>query len=339
MSVTRRVVLVGFGSVGRGFAELVRDHGERIRGETGCAVQIVGIATRRWCCYAPEGLPLAAMLDGAAAGEFERLPHRQHWSAAELVAHADADVLAEVSPTDLTTAEPATGLIRAAFARGLHVVTANKGPVALYGPALRQEAAAQGVSFGYEGSVMAGTPALRLGWSALAGSGIRRVRGIVNGTTNYILSQMDSGAEYQHALAEAQQLGYAETDPTGDVEGYDAAGKAVILANMLLGGALTLADVQRTGISALTSADVAEAHAAGERWKLIAEVARTDQGIRASVAPARLPTSHPLAGVSGATNAITYTTDVLGDVTLIGPGAGGTATGFALLSDILAIRE
>jgi homoserine dehydrogenase len=138
-------------------------------------------------------------------------------------------------------------------------------------------------------------------------------------------------------LAEAQRLGYAEADPSGDVDGHDAAGKAVILANVLLGAKLTPADVERQGISGITRDMVAAAGAAGQRWKLIARVWRDGQQVRASVQPTRLPISHPLAGVAGAMNALTVSVEWLGEVTLIGPGAGGNATGFALLSDILAI--
>lgn len=186
---------------------------------------------------------------------------------------------------------------------------------------------------------MSGTPALRLGMELLGGAGIRRVQGILNGTTNYILTQMESGAAYEAALAEAQAKGYAEADPSGDVEGHDAAGKVVILANLLLGLPLTMEDVACEGITGLTPEDIRAAQEAGERWKLIGLVERTDEGHRASVKPTRLPLAHPLASVSGATNAITYTTDLLGDVTLVGPGAGRVETGYALLGDVLGIHR
>ncbi|GAB4215571.1 MAG: homoserine dehydrogenase [Roseiflexaceae bacterium] len=335
MTTTYRLVMIGFGSVGQGFAQILQRRAAWLEEQYGVALRLVGVGTRSWCSYDPAGLVPGALLD-AAAGRGQP-PAPQAWSPLELVARAEADVLVEVSSTDLGTGEPATSHIRTAFGRGMHVVTANKGPIALHGRALLAEAVAAGRSLGFEGTVMSGTPALRLGWSALAGSDLRAVRGIVNGTTNYILSQMDGGAPYAEALAEAQRLGYAETDPTGDVEGHDAAGKAVILANMLLGGALRPGDVEREGITRLTPADIAAAHAAGERWKLLAHVAREGGRVTASVRPVRLPASHPLASVGGATNALTFDTDLLGEVTLIGPGAGGVATGFALLSDILAL--
>ncbi|MBC8160285.1 MAG: homoserine dehydrogenase [Roseiflexaceae bacterium] len=338
MANTMRVIQIGFGSVGRGFVEILqRKHGW-LEQQYGTSISLVGVATRSWCSYDPSGIDLAVLRRAAELGDLEAIPARQPWTPAQLIQQAEAEVLAEVSPTDLSSAEPALSYMRAAFARGLHVVTANKGPVALHGPQLLAEARERGLSFGYEGTVMAGTPALRLGWSALAGCELREVRGIVNGTTNYMLTQMETGMAYAEALAEAQRLGYAESDPAGDVEGYDAAAKAAILATMLLGGSVRPDDVERSGITGLTPSDIATAAAAGERWKLIARVTRAPDGsVRASVAPMRVPITHPLASVAGATNALTYTTDLLGDVTLIGPGAGGVATGFALLTDVLAI--
>ncbi len=245
----------------------------------------------------------------------------------------------------MQTGQPAIDHVKAAFESGKHAVLTNKGPVALAFRKLAELAAAKGVQFRFEGTVMSGTPTIRLAQQALAGCDICEIKGILNGTTNYILTQMESGQSYAAALAEAQRLGYAEADPTADVEGWDAAGKVVILANVLLGGDLRVANVDRTGISRLTLADVEAAKAAGERWKLIARVgARPSlQGgvsrpqIKASVRPTRLPHSHPLAGVSGAVNACTFSTDLLGDVTLVVPGAGRMETGYAVLGDLLDI--
>lgn len=336
MPRTYRVIMIGFGSVGRGFAQIIQRKQAWLEAQHGVTITIVGIATRSNCLYDQAGIDLVALLEAYERGA-TILPSTQPWSPAELIAHSQADLLVEVSPTDLATAEPATSYIRAAIACGMHVITANKGPVALHGPELRALATERGLGFGYEATVMAGTPALRLGWGALAGCELHELRGIVNGTTNYMLSQMEHGMTYEAALAEAQRLGYAETDPTGDVEGFDAAAKAAILATMLMGGNLRPDDVQRVGITKLTPENIATAAAANERWKLIARVTKTPAGISASVEPTRVPITHVLASVGGATNALTYTTDLLGDVTLIGPGAGGVATGFALLADILAL--
>ena len=337
---TYRLAMIGFGSVGQGFVQILQRRADWLEERYGVTLSIVGVATRRaGGIYNPNGLDPAALFQAAEQNDLGWLDGTRLADPQMFIEQVEADVLMEVSSTDLDTGEPATGYIRTAFRRGMHVVTANKGPIALHGRALLHEARAAGVQLGYEGTVMSGTPALRLGWSDLAGCELRAARGILNGTTNYILTQMENGLPYADALAEAQRLGYAETDPTGDVEGHDAAGKAVILANMLFGANLRPADVPRTGITGITSDDVAAAQAAGERWKLIAHVQRDGDVVTASVQPMRLPTSHPLVGVGGATNAITFTTDLLGDVTLIGPGAGGVATGFALLSDILALGD
>ena len=182
---------------------------------------------------------------------------------------------------------------------------------------------------------MAGTPSLRLALQALAGCEISEARGIINGTTNYILTQMEGGMSYTDALGQAQTLGYAEADPTADVDGWDAAGKALILAAALFGKQLRLSDMEVKGISSISADDVAAASAAGERWKLIAHV--TPKG--ASVQPTRIPIGHPLAGVSGGTNAVTFKTDLLGEITLVGAGAGRKQTGFALLADLLDLQR
>jgi homoserine dehydrogenase len=335
-----RLALIGFGSAGQGLAQILRDHGDSLARRYGVELRIVAICTQsRGSLYEANGLDPAALLDAIKRdGHLRNLSQQRGWSPFDMIEQADADVLVELSPTDLTTGEPATSHMRAALGRGMHAITANKGPIALHLTELRRLASDAQLYLGYEGTVMSGTPALRLGWSDLAGCEILELRGIVNGTTNYILTQMEGGMSYADALAEAQRLGYAEANPTGDVEGYDAAAKAIILANVLMDARLGLADVERAGITTLTRDTLEAARASGERWKLIARVWRDGPKVRASVQPTRLPLSHPLASAGGATNALTLTTDLLGDVTLIGPGAGGAATGFAIISDILALH-
>jgi homoserine dehydrogenase len=339
-TTTYRLALIGFGAVGQGLAQILRYHSDWLAQRYGVALRIVAVYTRgRGSLYNPAGLDPADLLEEIArVGHLHDLPAHSDHDPLEIIERSGADVLVEVSPTNLTTGEPATQYIQAAIARGMHVVTANKGPMALRFADLRRLANEAGVYFGFEGTVMSGTPALRMAWSDLAGCELIELSGIVNGTTNYILTQMEQGKSYADALAEAQQLGYAEADPSGDVEGHDAAAKALILANVVMDADLGLDSVECTGITGLTPEMIAAAAAAGERWKLLARVWREGERVCASVAPARLPLSHPLANVGGVTNAITFTTDLLGDVTLIGPGAGGVATGFALLSDILAMH-
>jgi homoserine dehydrogenase len=220
-----------------------------------------------------------------------------------------------------------------------HVVTANKGPLVVAYRELADQAAARGLQFRFEGTVMGGTPTIVLGLEALAAANVRSVRGIVNGTTNFILTRMETGEPYAAALHKAQQMGYAEADPTADVDGWDAAAKAVILANTLMGGDLRMGDVDRTGIRGITAQMVAEAGSAGERWKLVAQVKRDGGRLTARVCPTRVSSGDPLAWIEGGMNALTYSTEAIGDVTLIGGGAGGRATGFAILNDLLKIHQ
>jgi len=337
-----RLALIGFGNVGQGFAEILRDRGDGLASQFDIELKIVAVSDPlKGSIYQPDGFSPAALLETAQAGNsLETLQATARgWDAQRTIAESNADAIVELSYTDLKTGEPATSHIRQALQRGLHAVTTNKGPIALHYPELHALAREKGVQIGIEGTVMSGTPTLRLGTELLAGAGLSQVRGIVNGTTNYILTQMESGAPYADALAEAQARGYAEADPTGDVEGFDAAGKVVILANVLMNAAITMDDVDRQGITKLTPEDITSARAEGERWKLIASVEQTDGGVKASVRPTRLPVTHPLASVSGPTNAVTFSTALLGDVTLIGPGAGRLATGYAILADLLAIAR
>lgn len=334
-----RILLNGLGNVGQGLVALLRDRQAALRAQYGFEPRLVGVVTRtRGALYHPDGLDTAQLLSAAERGALAAYPAveglRRDLSAADILA-LGVDALVEASPTDLHTGQPALDLCLLALRHGAHVVTANKGPVAVAYPQLMQTARDHGRRVLYEGTVMAGTPSLRLAQEALAGCVITRARGIVNGTTNYILTRMEAGMDYASALAEAQALGYAEADPTADVDGWDAAGKVLILSAALFGRPLALADMAVSGIRHLTRDDIARAAVEGERWKLIAEV--TPAGGR--VEAVRLPLGDPLAGVAGATNAITYETDLLGAVTLIGAGAGRRETGFALLADLLALHR
>jgi homoserine dehydrogenase len=339
---TYRLAIIGFGNVGQGFTQILRDEGAELAQQYGARFQIVAVSDLlKGSVHDPKGLDPAALLDAiAASGKLERLtaPDRG-WNAIETIEWSKADILIELSYTDLKTGEPAITHLRRALELGKHVVTTNKGPIALQYPELKALAEKNHVEIGAEGTVMSGTPSLRMAQELLAAARIRQIQGIVNGTTNYILTQMEAGATYADALKDAQAKGYAEADPTGDVEGFDAAGKVVIMANLLMGQSLTLADVDRKGITSLTLDDIAQAKAAGERWKLIGRVEAIGDKITASVQPTRLPINHPLASVSGATNAITFSTDLLGDVTLVGPGAGRIETGYAIVGDLLAIHR
>ncbi|MDR3573617.1 MAG: homoserine dehydrogenase [Anaerolineaceae bacterium] len=337
-----RVAMIGFGNVGQGFVQILRDHGEQLAHQYDVQITVVAISDiQKGSLYNASGLDPAALLKAVATtGKIDSVSAPHHgWDALRTINDTASDTILELSYTDLKTGEPAFTHLSHAIKAGKHVVTSNKGPIALHYPELKALADANHVQIGIEGTVMSGTPSLHLGSEFLSAAGIVCIQGIINGTTNYILTQMEAGSSYSAALAEAQAAGYAEADPTGDVEGYDAAGKTVILANLLMGGCLKMEDIDRTGITQLTPQDITDAQSKDERWKLIAKVECSDGKVTGSVRPTRLSTSHPLASVSGATNAITFTTQLLGDITLVGPGAGRLETGYALLTDLLAMHK
>jgi len=255
----------------------------------------------------------------------------------EMIREAEADVLLEATYTDIKTGEPATSHIRTALEKGMHVTTTNKGPLALFYQDLSALALTANVRFLFEGTVMSGTPVLNLLRETLAGSDIQEIKGILNGTTNYILTRMEGGLSYKDALDKAQELGYAEAVPDADVLGWDALAKVTILARVVFGAAGNPFDYPCEGITKITAGAIAEAKDQGKRYKLIGKVWKEGSIVRASVQPEEVDLTHPLAGVMGATNALTITTDTLGDVTVVGPGAGRTETGYSLLIDLLKI--
>lgn len=322
-----RIALIGCGNVGKGFLSLLESRQNTLAEDYGFQPVITTILTRSGSAHDPTGLPLGAGLKlGPVSISFE--------AALEV-----CDTIVELTPTDVLTGGPGLVHIRAALEAGRDVVTANKGPLVVAYRELDSLAQRKGCHFRFEGTVMGGTPCMVLGLETLKAAGVKSVRGIVNGTTNFILTTMEAGGSYADALKTAQDLGYAEADPTGDVDGWDAAAKAVILANTLMGGDLRINDVDRQGITGISAANIAEARTAGERWKLIAQAAVEGGALKASVQPRRVKLNDPLALVGGGMNALTFSTEAIGDVTLMGAGAGGGATGFAVLSDLLKIHK
>ena len=339
---TYRLALIGFGNVGQGLATILRDYGPTIAAQHGADYRIVAVNTaRKGRVYNPDGLDPDQLLQNC--GVNQRLDNitapYTGWTVEQVIRESNAEVIIEMTSSDLLTGQPATDYIRAAIAQDRHVVTTNKGPIGLFYPELSAMAAERGVRLGVEGTVMGGTPVLRVGRELLAAAGVERIQGILNGTTNYILTRMADGETYEAALREAQKKGYAEANPSADVDGYDAAIKIVILTNLLLGIPLKLENVEREGIGNLTTRDIVRAQQVGEVWKLVAWVERSPDMVKASVRPIRLPATHPLAGISGATNAVTFVTKLLGEVTIVGPGAGRVETGYAVLSDLLDIHH
>ena len=335
-----KLVFLGFGTVGQGLAELLVAKRDELKKRYGFDWMVTGIAdTIKGTAYDPAGIDLAKALALAAKGESLVALDRggKGWDALAMARQAEADVLLEATYTDIKTGEPATSHIKAALERGVHVVTTNKGPLALHYRELAELAAKHKAEFLFEGTVMSGTPVLNLVRETLAGAEILEMQGILNGTTNYILTRMEEGLSYEDALKKAQELGYAEAVPDADVLGWDALAKVTILANVVFGASLKPTESPCEGITKITAADITKAKADGKRYKLIARVWREGGAVKASVAPRLVDLSQPLAGVMGATNAVAIKTDALGEVTIVGPGAGRAQTGFSMLTDLLHI--
>ncbi|GLZ39105.1 homoserine dehydrogenase [Actinokineospora sp. NBRC 105648] len=317
-----RVALLGCGTVGTQIVRLLTDQAGELAARIGAPVELVGIAVRRPNKH--REVP-AELLTTDAAG---------------LVARPDVDVVVEV----IGGIEPTRTWLLAALAAGKSVVTANKALLAEHAGELFAAADGSGADLYFEAAVAGAIPLLRPLRESLAGDRITRVMGIVNGTTNFILSAMDeTGAGYAETLDEASRLGYAEADPTADVDGYDAASKAAILASLSFHTRVTAGDVYREGISAVTPADVAAARGLGRTIKLLAICERVadehGESVAVRVHPAMIPRGHPLAGVNGAFNAVFVEAEAAGQLMFYGQGAGGAPTASAVLGDLVAVAR
>ncbi|MDC2951224.1 homoserine dehydrogenase [Streptomyces heilongjiangensis] len=314
-----KVALLGCGVVGSEVARIMTTHADDLAARIGAPVELAGVAVRR-PSKVREGIDPALVTTDATA----------------LVKRGDIDVVVEV----IGGIEPARSLITTAIAHGASVVSANKALLAQEGAALHAVAEEAGKDLYYEAAVAGAIPLIRPLRESLAGDKINRVMGIVNGTTNFILDKMDStGAGYQEALDEATALGYAEADPTADVEGFDAAAKAAILAGIAFHSRVRLDDVHREGMTEVTAADFASAKNMGCTIKLLAICERAADGgsVTARVHPAMIPLTHPLASVRGAYNAVFVESDAAGRLMFYGPGAGGSPTASAVLGDLVAV--
>jgi homoserine dehydrogenase len=337
-----KIALIGFGNVNQAFTQLIHEKHKELQEKYGLNTTIVAISGRsKGSIYDEDGLDLDILLKKfRETGSLESYPKGvRGLSSLETITDTGASIIVEATLTNIETGEPALTYVRTALSHGKHVVTSNKGPAALAYEELKKLADRNGVMFRIESTVLSGTPAINFATENLAGNSIIGIRGIINGTTNYILTKMESGENYEQALREAQELGYTEKDPTADVEGWDAIAKVMILGNAVLGGSLKVSDVEREGITGITPDMIRAAKSHGERVKLIAEAYIDNGVVKARVGPQRIHLSDPLAGVSGTLNALMVMTKGLQDVTVIGGGAGGECTAHGLLSDIIAIHR
>lgn len=333
-----RIILVGFGVVGKGVATiLARRYAERIKDYV-FNPKIVAIADIDGAVIDPRGLSPEKLEEIKQRGyPISADPDFGHpgTSALDVIETVEAEVVVEVTPVNIKDAEPALSHITKAFKTGKHVVTTNKGPLALAMPALTELADYNNVYLRFSGTVGGGTPMLEFAKRCLAGDKILAIKGILNGTTNYILTEMSQNrVSFQEALSNAQKLGYAEREPSMDIDGFDTACKVVILANWILNKKVTLKDVDRAGIRDVSLQALDEAAKKGNTIKLIGSI--DDDGV--SVKPTEIPKNSALC-VSGVLNAVTFFTEFAGEQTLVGRGAGGIETASAVLRDLLDIRH
>lgn len=312
-----KIGILGLGTVGGGTYTILTENKDLIAKRTGCNVEVVRILDRFKKPSVPEEL-------------YTEDPD-------DVLASSEIDLVVET----LGGIEPATSFMLQAMEHGKHVVTANKAAVAASYQKLHEAAEKNGVKFLYEASVGGGIPVLTSIQNELQGNRFLEVMGIVNGTTNYILTKMtEEGADYADVLKDAQAKGFAEADPTADVEGIDVANKLSILIALAFDQYIAPTDIPTTGISAITSQDIAAAAAEGCKLKLIAHASLKDDGsVEATVAPEKIPVSHPLAGVSNEFNAVYITGDMVGELMFYGKGAGALPTGSAIVGDIISVAK
>lgn len=333
-----KIALAGCGNVGTALLEILHEKEEDLKHRYGFTYKVTLISDlMKGTISDSNGLDLGQVLREIKTNRSFANLKQASGDFASLLDSSGATMLVEATPTDLKTGEPGLTHIRTAVSRGISVTTTNKGPLSVAWDELARTAKDCGAQLRYEGIVMSGTPLIHMLEHGMAGATVTGFEGILNGTTNFILTKMDDGATYADALEEAKQLGYAESDPSGDVDGWDAAAKVSFLARIIFGTKMSVNDVDRLGITGITAEMIAEAKEAGYRIKPLAGVEMTGGVVRGYVTPREIPLNHPLASVNGATNAIKITTDNLGDVTLIGPGAGRRETGQALLTDLIAM--
>src|ERR687898_3030167 len=336
LSIKLRLIVVGFGIVGQSLAKLLLSRSADLFSLYGIKPRIVACIDKGGCAIAPRGLDIQRLLEvkrlKGTVGEYEKTS--SSFDPLYLIEKMDAEMLIELTPTDIDSGEPGTSNIISAMRSGKHVITVNKGPLALSFPSLMELANYNGVLLRFSGTVGGGTPILDFAKRCLKGDRIISFKGILNGTTNYILSKMEEGMTFDSALNDAKQKGYAEAVPSLDIEGYDAAAKLVIMANWLMGMKVALDDVNRNGITKVKTQEVSKALKKGNAIKLIASC----ENKKLVVKPMEVSKLDPIC-VNGTLNSVTFSLEYAGNQTIIGRGAGGIETASAVLRDMIEIRE
>ncbi|WP_268542291.1 homoserine dehydrogenase [Candidatus Nitrosotenuis cloacae] len=330
-----RIIICGFGTVAQSLAKLLVSRMDDLYAKYGIKPRIVGIFDSRGGIADPSGLDINRLIEtkkkfGTVRNYDKSLRNR---TGLDIINNVDADVLIETTASNYKDAEPGMSHITSAMKRGMHVISVNKGPLALAFPSLMELATYNQVLFRFSGTVGGGTPILDYAKNSLRGEQITSFAGILNGTTNYILTNMGHGMTFAAALKDARARGYVEADESLDLDGLDAAAKLVILANWIMGMKVTMPDIQRTGIRNVTTKDI---KAAAKKKCAIKLIASCNKDL--VVAPREVPIDDPLC-VNGTLNAISFTSEHSGTQTIIGRGAGGTETASSILRDLLDIRK
>lgn len=344
--MTFDLALIGFGNVTRCFVQLVAKQAARLKREHDLEVRVVAIATgRHGSLFRPQGVDVDRALATIESGSSLDGDARDSVSGTtvDLIRRAAREteslVVIETTPLAITDGQPAIDHVREALLAGAHVITANKGPVAFAYHALNEQARSAGRAFLFEGSVMDGVPIFNLVRETLPAVQVTGFRGVINSTTNHILTEMEAGRTFDEALGEMQRSGITEADPTLDVDGWDAAAKTAALANVLLGARLTPQLVDRTGIAGVTPDDVRQAMKRGRRLRLIASAHRRGDEVAGRVGLFEIDEHATLATLKGMQNALVLETDVLGELAITELSAGLTQTAYALLSDLVTVRR
>ncbi|KAB3530325.1 homoserine dehydrogenase [Alkaliphilus serpentinus] len=335
-----RIAIIGYGGVGRALVELLVNKKEELK-EIG--LQVIYVIGSKGGIYNPEGIDLASLV------EFSRderdITKYPNGASAEVTFHKilenkDVDLVIELTPTNKETGEPGMTHIIKSLEKGFHVATANKGPILLNYKKLREIAIENNVQLCIGCTSGGALPTINGGIMDMAGSNVLSIEGVLNGTTNYIIKEMEDGhVSYDEALKKAQQMGIAETDPSLDVEGWDTASKLLIITNVIMKEEKTLKDISVAGITQLTKEDIIKAKEEGKKFKLVGRSIRKDHTLEMSVKLEKLEKDHPLYGVDGKNKGVRYTSDTLGDLTMIGGASGVTPAAASILRDLINIHR
>jgi homoserine dehydrogenase len=333
-----RLAFLGFGNVGKALAKLLLAKQDELEQKYGITFSATGVASgSHGMAIDYRGIDLELAQKAAYLSTLSSEP--APIDALDFIRRCGADVLFENTPVNYATGQPAVDHLRLALELGMHGITANKGPVVHAYRELTELAARKGRKFYFESTVMDGAPIFSLFREALPGANLRRLMGVLNSTTNMILTRMEAGESFEQAVAYCQEIGIAETDPSGDIDGWDASVKVAALATVLMDIPLKPADVDRTGIRGIGAEEIEQARQLGKRWKLVCSAERRGDSIEARVAPEQVGIDSPMYGVDGTTSIVQFQTDVLGQLSVVEANPGPHTTAYGLFADFLnAVR-